>query len=109
MEIVKEFLNKKFEETSSYSYNDLVYDLDDLKQLLLEFGKEVCELQKQECLSNANILRQQYHFDEEMNPIDTITEAIDVQFSNTDYDSSFDQLYKINKDSILNCKNVCHI
>lgn len=51
MKKVDDYLEKKFEEIDSDSFKDLVYDVDDLKELLKDFGYEMCELQKQECYS----------------------------------------------------------
>jgi len=47
MKTLEEFLEDKFGDCGTFY--DVCSDVDDVRDLLLEFGKIVCELQKKEC------------------------------------------------------------
>lgn len=66
---------------------------------LVEFAREMCELQKKECEQNAKINKYTY-FKRGAN-VRSIEKEFDLEVWGDD--TSF----TVDKDSILNCKNVC--
>ena len=78
------------------------YDIEQISKLMVEFAREMCEIQKQECLKSAKVERKQHKWSKTKNPPIIV---LDNKF--TVYDYSFSSEYTINENLILNCKNVC--
>lgn len=82
--------------------NEYLIDKESFKEAMIEFAREMCELQKKECADNGKLILT-YNTDKESNVIDG-----DVEFEEFDeYAEPYYVTVDIHKKSILNCKNVC--
>jgi hypothetical protein len=102
MENIREKAKEVLE--SNYTYWQGSYYQNCIIDAMLIFARKQCELQKQECAENAELLvcantNENNYF---------TTKRIEYKIDD-DYNDgiSHNESIKIDKDSILNCKNVC--
>lgn len=80
-------------------------DMYDTVKAMIDFAKEMCELQKQECSNNAKIDKRCYLTSE--NDIELFDIKVENIHKTWDEGDGYYE-FETNKESILNCKNVCN-
>jgi len=93
------------------SYHDEDCDVEDnVVAAFIEFGRQVCELQKQECLDNSEVEIRVFHQDNySFDEFRTLKSNITWEDIYDRYGDSTNSIkgYFVDKQSILNSNNVC--